>query len=144
MYHFTTRCYRSGQHLLSIILKYENTAKSIGCKIALRWRHNGRDGVSNHQRLYCLLNCLFRHRSKKTSKLRVTGLCAGNSPGIGEFPAQKVSNTENVTFDDVIMKSQSTKQDGLNIWRAMTVWWHEWCISNMLRHFRDIFKVFFL
>ena len=35
--------------------------------------------------------CLFRHRSKKTSKLRVTGLCEGNSPGTSEFPAQNVS-----------------------------------------------------
>ena len=33
---------------------------------------------------------------KKTSKLRVTGLCAGNSPGTGEFPAQMASNAENV------------------------------------------------
>ena len=32
---------------------------------------------------------------KKTSKLRVTGLCAGKSPGTGEFPAQMVSNAEN-------------------------------------------------
>ena len=43
----------------------------------LLWRHNGRDGVSNHQPHVCLLNHLFRRRSKKTSKLRVTGLCAG-------------------------------------------------------------------
>ena len=42
--------------------------------------------------LTCLLNGLFRRRSKKTSKLRVTGLCAGNSPGTGEFPAQTASN----------------------------------------------------
>ena len=39
----------------------------------LRWRHYGRDGVSNHQPHDCLLNRLFRRRSKKTSKLRVTG-----------------------------------------------------------------------
>ena len=43
---------------------------------SLHWRHNGRDGVSNHQPCDCLLNRLFRRRSKKTSKLRVTGLCA--------------------------------------------------------------------
>ena len=43
----------------------------------------------------CLLNGLFRRRSKKTSKLRVTGLCEGNSPVTGEFPAQRASNTEN-------------------------------------------------
>ena len=49
--------------------------------ISLRWRHNERDSVSNHQPHDCLLNRLFRRRSKKTSKLRVIGLSAGNSPG---------------------------------------------------------------
>ena len=34
----------------------------------------------------------------KTSKLRATGLCAGNSPGTGEFPAQMASNAENVSI----------------------------------------------
>ena len=47
---------------------------------ALQWRHNGRDGVSNDQPPSRLLNRLFRYRSRKTSKLRITGLCAGNSP----------------------------------------------------------------
>ena len=64
----------------------------------LQWRHNGRDGVSNHQPHDCLLNRLFRRRSKKTSKLRVTGLCAGHSPGTGEFLAQMASNVENVSI----------------------------------------------
>ena len=41
---------------------------------------NGHDGVSNHQPRHCLFIRLFRRRSKKTLKLRVTGLCAGNSP----------------------------------------------------------------
>ena len=48
-----------------------------------QWRHNGRDGVSNHQPHDCLLNRLFKRRSKKTSKHRVTGLCTGNSPVTG-------------------------------------------------------------
>ena len=39
----------------------------------------------------------FRHRSKKTSKLRATGLCEGNSPVTGEFPSQRASNAENVS-----------------------------------------------
>ena len=59
---------------------------------------HGRDSVSNHQPHDCLLNRLFRRRSKKTSKLRVTGLCAGNSPRTGEFPAQMASNAENVSI----------------------------------------------
>ena len=63
---------------------------------ALLWRHNGCNGISNHQPRYCLLNRSFRCTSKKTSKLRVTGLCAGNSPVIGVFPAQMACNSENV------------------------------------------------
>ena len=65
---------------------------------SLRWRHNGNDGVSNHQPHHCFLNRLFGCRSKKTSKLRVTGLCAGNSPGTGIFPARMASNAENVAI----------------------------------------------
>ena len=65
---------------------------------SLEWRHNEPDGVSNHQPRHCLFNRLFRRRSKKTSKPRVTGLCAGNSQGTGEFPAQMASNAENVSI----------------------------------------------
>ena len=67
-------------------------------KITLQWRHNEHDSVSNHQPHDCLLNRLFGRKSKKTSKLRVTGLCAGNSPGTGEFPAQRASNAENISL----------------------------------------------
>ena len=42
---------------------------------ALQWRHNGRNGISNHQPHDCLLNRLFRLRSNKTSKLCITGFC---------------------------------------------------------------------
>ena len=71
-----------------------------GEKVAasLLWRHNGRDGVSDHQPHKCLLNRLFRRRSKKTSKLRVTGLRAGNSPVTGEFPTKMASSAENVSI----------------------------------------------
>ena len=64
----------------------------------LQWRHNGHDNVSNHQPHDCSLNRLFRPRSKKTSKLPVTVLCVGNSPGTDEFPAQMASNAENVSI----------------------------------------------
>ena len=65
---------------------------------SLQWRHNGADSVSNYQPHDCFLNRLFRRRSKKTSKLRLTGLCAGNSPVAGAFPAQMASNAENVSI----------------------------------------------
>ena len=66
--------------------------------VPLQWHHNGRNGISNHQPHDCLLNWLFRRRWKTTSKLRVTGLCEGNSPVTGEFPAQMASNAENVSI----------------------------------------------
>ena len=77
----------------------ENISMS-GCQLdmALRWRHNKRDGISNHQPHDCVLNRLFRHKSKKTSKLCVTGLCEGNSPVTGQFPSQRASKAENVSI----------------------------------------------
>ena len=62
---------------------------------ALQWHHNGHNGISNHKPHGCLLNRLFGRRSKKTSKLQVTGLCVGNSLVTGEFPAQMASSAEN-------------------------------------------------
>ena len=65
----------------------------------LHWGHNERDGVSINQPHDCSRNRLFRRRSKKTSKLRATGLWVGISPIIGEFPPQMASNAENVIMD---------------------------------------------
>ena len=64
----------------------------------LQWRHNDYGSVSNHQPHGCLPNRLFRCRSQKTSKLRVTGLCVGNSPGTGEFSTQMASYAQNVSI----------------------------------------------
>ena len=69
----------------------------------LHWRHNDHDGVSNHQPHGCLLNRLFRRRSKKTSKLRVTGLCVGNSPWPVNSPHKGPVMRKMVPFDDVMM-----------------------------------------
>ena len=74
------------------------TAPCTEYRGTLQWRHNGRYGVSNHQPHDCLLDRLFGRRSTKTPKLRVTGLCVGNLPGIGEFPAQMASNAEKVSI----------------------------------------------
>ena len=68
------------------------------CGTSLQWHHNERDGISNHQPNDCLLNRIFRRRSKKASKFHVTDLCAGNSLVTGEFPAQRASNMENVSI----------------------------------------------
>ena len=76
-----------------------NTINAAGkCWPSLQLRHNESNGVSNHRRHECLLNRLFRRRSKKTSKLLVTGLCEGNPLVTSEFPTQRVSNAENVSI----------------------------------------------
>ena len=64
----------------------------------LQWRHNGRNGVSDHRVLDCLLSRLFRLILKKIFKLRVTGLCVENSSVNGEFPAHRASDAENVSI----------------------------------------------
>ena len=77
--------------------------------VTSQWRHDEHDGVLNHLPHDCLLKRLFRHRSKKTSKLRVTGLCEGihrwpvNSPHKGP-----VTRTF-FPFDDV--------------------WWYKWTLT---------------
>ena len=63
--------------------------------LSLHWRHNDHDGVSNHQPHVCLL--------KKTSKLLVTGLCVGNSPGPVNSPHKRPVTRKMFPFDDVIM-----------------------------------------
>ena len=70
---------------------------------SLQWRHNDHDGVKNHHPHGCLFSRLFRHRSKKTSKLCVTGLCAGNSPGPVNSPHKGPVTRKMFPFDDVIM-----------------------------------------
>ena len=75
---------------------------AISQPYTLWWRHNEHNGVSNHQRLDCLLNCLFRCRSKKTSKLRVRGIhwWPVNSPHKGPVKRKMFP------FDDVIMSAE--------------------------------------
>ena len=67
---------------------------------SLQWRHDERQGVSNHRRLDCLLNRLFRRISKNTSKLRVTSLCEGNPP---DSPHKGPVTRKMFLFDNVIM-----------------------------------------
>ena len=65
--------------------------------------------ITSHAIVYWTLDSGADQRKK--SKLRVTGLCAGNSPVTGEFPAQRDSNAENL--NDVMYKSR--------LWRFKTV-----------------------
>ena len=86
-----------------VIMFWRSDEYLIEIRWTLRWRHNERDGVWNHQPNDCLLNRLFRFRSKETSKLRVTGLCAGNSPVTCEFSHKGPVTRKMFPFDCVII-----------------------------------------
>ena len=58
---------------------------------ALRWRHNGRDSVLNHQPQPFI-------QTQINENIKALCHCAGNSPATGEFPAQMASNAENVSI----------------------------------------------
>ena len=96
-------------------LPLENTQLSTR---TLQWRHNEQENNPNHRRLECLHHRLFRRRSKKTSKLRVTGLCAAISPVTGEFPARRSSNAEIFPFDDVNMNTRTRAKEAKPHWRS--------------------------
>ena len=84
---------------LLLTIKLYIWGQRVASEEALQWCHNERDGVSNHQPHDCLLNRLFRHRSKKTSKLRVTGLC----DGVHRWPDTGPMTRKMFPFDDGIM-----------------------------------------
>ena len=102
--------------------------------VTLHWRHNEHDGVSNHHHDDCLLNRLFRHRSRKTSKLRVTGLCEGNSAVIGEFPAQRASTAENVS---IWWRHHSTQCHGCNVNLCVQCVFPGWAVCGDVRGARS-------
>ena len=73
-----------------------------------RWRIHTIIGLDNvfgllGQPHHCLLNRLFRCKSKKTPKLRFTGLCTGNSSVTGDFPHKWPVTRKMFPFDDLIM-----------------------------------------
>ena len=80
----------------------------------LQWRHNEHDGVSSHQPHDCLLNRLFKRRSKKRTRLCITGLCVGNSPVTSEFPAQRASHAENVSILWHHHENVARRSDGIS------------------------------
>ena len=109
----------------SFVLLYQ---KSVHCITAilhgygywLQWYHMIH-GVSNHWQLSCLFNHLFRHRSKKTSKCRVTGLCEGNLPATAGFPHKWPVTWKMIPFDDVFMMVMDIN--------CSDITWVLWCLK---------------
>ena len=74
--------------------------------------------------LIIVYSTIYSGAHKKTSKLRVTGLCAENSPVAGEFLAQMASNLvtrKMFPFDDVIIKSQWVNEIHMNVCSYLSV-----------------------
>ena len=72
------------------------------CSInSLQWRHNERDGVSNHN---CLLNLLlFRRRSKKTTSSASLAFVRGSHRWSVNSPHKGLVTRKMLPFDDVIL-----------------------------------------
>ena len=87
-------------------------------KVTLQWRHNERNCVSNHQPHDCLLNRLFRRRSKKNQSPASLALL-GEFTGDRWITTQRASNAEMFPFDDVIMKIRQYE----NWWKTLLQFW---------------------
>ena len=119
---------------------YSQTSELI--YTSLQWRHNGRDGVSNHQRLDCFLSRLFRRRSKKHQSSASLAFVRGihrwpvNSPHKGPV-------TRNMfPFDDVIMWSDHSRdctgQTVLHLMVTANRKCHHCCVCSSEDYFKTI------
>ena len=95
----------------------------------ITWIHNERDGVSNHLCLDCSLNRFFRARSKKTSKLHVTGLCDKGVVTRKMFP-----------FDDVIMENCITPSSCQSKLACHGYCWNPTAKRSIYIHHDDVIK----
>ena len=127
------------------------------------------DDVTIHQPHDYVLNILFRRRSKKTSKLRPTGLFVGNSPVTGEFPSQRVSDAQTVSIwwlhhvfdvcgsagyqrnrEDVTRVSSNSSQKNVDQWNTplhmqcrLSLTWR-WYKQTRVIEFRFLQLLFFI
>ena len=85
------------------ILRKRSDWDQCFCASSLRWRHNGHDGVSNHQPHHCLLNRLFGCRSKKHQSSASLAFVRGIHRGPVNFPHKWPVTRKMFPFDDVIM-----------------------------------------
>ena len=80
-----------------------NRQLSMRIRLTLLWRHNGRDSVSNHQPYDCLLNRLFRRRSRKHQSSASLAFVWGIHRGPVNSPHKRPVTRKMFLFDDVIM-----------------------------------------
>ena len=79
------------------IVHYRTILLTVELKQSLQWRHNERDGVSNHQPHDWLLN-LYSGADQRKPQSSVSLSFVREIPrATGEFPAQRASNAEKVS-----------------------------------------------
>ena len=95
---------------------------------ALQWRHDGRDGVSNHQPHDCLLNRSFRRRSKK-----ISALCTGIHRWSVNSPHKGPATQKMFPFDDVIMVycAPTTRAAYQEIYQKF-IWSYGYCSETII------------
>ena len=101
--------YNNKAHAIQIVLRwYWHDSLFVKVDMCINWRLNEPDVFSSHWHFDLLPNRLIGHRPKKISKLRVNGLCEGNSPVTGCMTssqenlicltdAQAISNNKSVS-----------------------------------------------
>ena len=99
-------------------------------RISLRWRHNGHDGVSNHQHHDCLLNRLFRRRPKKHQSSASLAFLWGIQRRPVNSPHKWPVTRKMFPFDDVIMW-----------WWSMFVRKTSYCRIHIIKNLAEIFIV---
>ena len=74
----------------------------LGSSSKYFWAHYGdviMSGIASQiTSLTIVYLTIYSDADQRKHHIRVTGLCAGNSPGTGDFPAQMASNAENVSI----------------------------------------------
>ena len=83
-----------------------------------RWRHNERDGVSNHQPHGCLLSRLFKRRSKKHQSSVSLAFVRWIHRGAVNSPHKWPVTRKMFPFHDVIIFWQS--------WQSTNQWISRW------------------
>ena len=111
-------CHRSNHFICRYHGRWCLGSRLAGCQILhlqpLLWRHNGRDGVSNHQPRECILNRSSRRRSKKTSSSASLAFVRRIHRRPVNSPHKWPVTQKMFPFDDAIMHS----------WEDMANWAH--------------------
>ena len=97
----------------------------------IHWPHNERNGVSNHQHLNCLLNRLFRHKSKKHQSSTSLVFVRGIHQWLVDSPHKGPVMRKIFPFDNVIMSQPCSYRYchviSMTLERVNMEMWYKFC-----------------